>query len=104
PFYFSWKCREHDRQARLIELAGEINDRMPEVVVERVGEALNRQGKSLMGSRVLLVGVSYKKDVGDVRESPALKVMERLHRDGAEVSYHDPYVPVCMNGKGPMTS
>jgi UDP-N-acetyl-D-glucosamine dehydrogenase len=104
PFYFSWKCREHDQQARLIELAGEINDRMPEVVVERVAEALNRQGKSLMGSRVLLVGVSYKKDVGDVRESPALKVMERLHRDGAEVSYHDPYVPVCMNGKGPMSS
>jgi UDP-N-acetyl-D-glucosamine dehydrogenase len=104
PFYFSWKCREHDRQARLIELAGEINDRMPEVVVERVAEALNRQGKSLQGSQVLVVGVSYKKDVGDVRESPALKVIERLHRDGAEVSYHDPYVPVCMNGKGPMSS
>jgi UDP-N-acetyl-D-glucosamine dehydrogenase len=104
PFYFSWKCREHDRQARLIELAGEINDRMPEVVVERVTEALNQRGKSMMGSRVLLVGVSYKKDVGDVRESPALKVMERLHRRGAEVSYHDPHVPICMNGKGPVAS
>jgi UDP-N-acetyl-D-glucosamine dehydrogenase len=104
PFYFSWKCREHDQQARLIELAGEINDRMPEVVVERVTEALNARGKSLQGSRVLLVGVSYKKDVGDVRESPALKVMARLHRKGAHLSYHDPHVPICMNGKGPITS
>jgi UDP-N-acetyl-D-glucosamine dehydrogenase len=104
PFYFSWKCREHDRQARLIELAGEINDRMPEVVVERVAEALNVQGKSLRDSQVLILGVSYKKDVGDVRESPALKVIDRLHRKGAEVSYHDPYVPSCVNGKGPMTS
>jgi UDP-N-acetyl-D-glucosamine dehydrogenase len=104
PFYFSWKCRENDRQARLIELAGEINDRMPEVVVDRVTEALNIQGKSLMRSRVLVLGVSYKKDVGDVRESPALKVIDRLHRRGAEVSYHDPYVPICANGKGPMAS
>src|SRR5262249_33738002 len=104
PFYFSWKCREHDRHARLIELAGEINDSMPEVVIERVTEALNAQGKSLRNSRILLLGVSYKKDVGDVRESPALKVIERLHRKGAHVSYHDPYVPVCVNGKGPMAS
>jgi UDP-N-acetyl-D-glucosamine dehydrogenase len=104
PYYFSWKCREHDRQARLIELAGDINDRMPEVVVERVAEALNSQSRSLRNSRILLLGVSYKKDVGDLRESPALKVIERLHRKGAEVSYHDPHVPVCANGKGPMTS
>jgi UDP-N-acetyl-D-glucosamine dehydrogenase len=104
PFYFSWKCREHGRQARLIELAGEINDRMPEVVVDRITEALNGQGKSLRDSRVLVLGVSYKKDVGDVRESPALKVIARLHRKGAQVSYHDPHVPVCVNGKGPMAS
>jgi UDP-N-acetyl-D-glucosamine dehydrogenase len=104
PFYFSWKCREHDLQARLIELAGEINDRMPDVVVERVTEALNARGRSLRDSRILLLGVSYKRDVGDVRESPALKVIERLHRRGALVEYHDPHVPVCMNGKGPMTS
>jgi UDP-N-acetyl-D-glucosamine dehydrogenase len=104
PFYFSWKCMEHDRHARLIELAGEINDHMPEVVVERITEALNNQGKSLRDSHVLLLGVSYKKDVGDVRESPALKVIDRLHRKGARVSYHDPYVPVCVNGKGPMAS
>jgi UDP-N-acetyl-D-glucosamine dehydrogenase len=104
PFYFSWKCREHDRRAHLIELAGEINDRMPDVVVERVTEALNTQGKSLRDSRILLLGVSYKKNVGDLRESPALKVMHALHRKGARLSYHDPYVPVCVNGRGPMSS
>jgi UDP-N-acetyl-D-glucosamine dehydrogenase len=104
PFYFAWKCREHDRRARLIELAGEINDRMPEVVVERIAEALNARGKAVHGSRVLLVGVSYKKDVGDIRESPALKVMARLRRKGAHLSYHDPYVPVCTNGRTPMAS
>ena len=110
PFYFSWKCREHDRQARFIELAGEINDRMPEVVVERIAEALNLHRKSLRDSRVLVLGISYKKDVGDVRESPALKVIDRLHRRGAHVSYHDPYVPACLNrvptagGCGPLTS
>jgi UDP-N-acetyl-D-glucosamine dehydrogenase len=104
PFYFSWKCREHDRQARFIELAGEINDRMPEVVVERIAEALNLHGKSLRDSRILLLGVSYKKDVGDVRESPALKVIDRLHRKGAQISYHDPYVPSCVSGTGPLAS
>jgi UDP-N-acetyl-D-glucosamine dehydrogenase len=104
PFYFSWKCREHDRQARLIELAGEINDRMPDLVVQRVADALNARGKSLRDSHVLLLGVSYKRNVGDIRESPALKVMDQLHRKGVQVSYHDPYVPLCMNGKGPMCS
>jgi UDP-N-acetyl-D-glucosamine dehydrogenase len=104
PYYLSWKVREHDRQARLIELAGEINDRMPEVVLDRITEALNAQGKSLRDSGVLLLGVSYKKNVGDMRESPALKVMERLRRKGARVAYHDPYVPVCVNGKGPISS
>jgi UDP-N-acetyl-D-glucosamine dehydrogenase len=104
PFYFSWKCREHNQQARLVELAGEINDRMPERVVERVAEALHLQDRSLRGSRVLVLGVSYKKDVGDVRESPALKVIDRLRQQGAEVSYHDPHVPVCANGSGAMTS
>jgi UDP-N-acetyl-D-glucosamine dehydrogenase len=104
PFYFSWKCREHERRAQLIELAGEINDRMPEVVVERVAEALNGHGKSLRDSAILLLGVSYKKDVGDVRESPALKVFDRLHRKGARVSYHDPYVATCVNGVGPIAS
>jgi UDP-N-acetyl-D-glucosamine dehydrogenase len=100
PFYFSWKVREHDRQARLIELAGEINDRMPEVVVDRVAEALNLSGKAPRDSHILILGVSYKPDVGDVRESPALKVMERLHRKGARLSYHDPYVASYTNGSG----
>ena len=104
PFYFSWKCRENDRRAQLIELAGEINDRMPDVVVERVNEAMNAQGKSIRDSHILLLGVSYKKDVGDVRESPALKVFDRLHRKGARVSYHDPHVPTCVNGVGPIAS
>jgi UDP-N-acetyl-D-glucosamine dehydrogenase len=104
PFYFSWKCREHDRYARLIELAGEINDRMPEAVIERIAEALNVQGKALRGSDILLLGVSYKRDVGDVRESPALKILDRLHRKGARVSYHDPFVPACENGVGRLSS
>jgi UDP-N-acetyl-D-glucosamine dehydrogenase len=92
PYYFAWKVQEEEAQARFIQLAGEINDRMPEYVVEKVGDVLNERGKSVRGSQILVLGVSYKKDVGDVRESPALKVIDRLQRKGAEVSYHDPYV------------
>jgi UDP-N-acetyl-D-glucosamine dehydrogenase len=92
PYYFAWKVQEEEAQARFIQLAGEINDRMPEFVVERVGDALNERGQSVRGSRVLVLGVSYKKDVGDVRESPAIKVIDRLQRKGAEVTYHDPFV------------
>jgi UDP-N-acetyl-D-glucosamine dehydrogenase len=69
-----------------------------------VGDALNDRGKSLRGSKILVLGVAYKKDVGDVRESPALKVIQRLHRKGAEVEYHDPHVPMFMNGSGPLSS
>jgi UDP-N-acetyl-D-glucosamine dehydrogenase len=104
PYYFAWKVQEEESRARLIELAGDINDRMPDYVVEKVGDALNEQGKSLRGSKILALGVSYKPDVSDVRESPALKVIDRLHRKGARVSYHDPYVPCCVNGIGPMNS
>jgi UDP-N-acetyl-D-glucosamine dehydrogenase len=104
PFYLSWKAREYERPARLIELAGDINDQMPDVVVERVTEALNRQGKSLRDSHILLLGISYKRDIGDIRESPALKVMERLRRRGAGLSYHDPYVPSCLIGSRPVDS
>jgi UDP-N-acetyl-D-glucosamine dehydrogenase len=93
PYYFAWKVQEEESRARLIELAGDINDRMPDYVVERAADALNERGKSVRGSRLLVIGVSYKPDVGDVRESPALKVIERLRRKGAEVAYHDPYVP-----------
>jgi UDP-N-acetyl-D-glucosamine dehydrogenase len=104
PFYLSWKAREHDRPMRLIELASDINDAMPSVVVSRVAEALELQGKSLRGSRILLLGVSYKKDVGDTRESPAIKVIARLRESGGEVSYHDPYVPNCMIGDQSLAS
>jgi UDP-N-acetyl-D-glucosamine dehydrogenase len=98
PYYFAWKVQEEEAQARFIQLAGEINDRMPDVVVERVSDALNERGKSVRGSRLLILGVSYKRDVGDVRESPALKVIERLQRKGADVVYHDPYVAQLGHG------
>jgi UDP-N-acetyl-D-glucosamine dehydrogenase len=104
PYYFAWKVQEEESRARLIELAGDINDRMPDYVVEKVGDALNDRGKSLRGSKILVLGVAYKNNVADVRESPALKVIQRLHRKGAEVEYHDPHVPVCQNGSGPMYS
>jgi UDP-N-acetyl-D-glucosamine dehydrogenase len=104
PYYFAWKVQEEESRARLIELAGDINDRMPDYVVEKVGDALNDRGKSLRGSRILVLGVAYKSNVSDVRESPALKVIQRLHRKGAEVEYHDPHVPMFVNGSGPMVS
>jgi UDP-N-acetyl-D-glucosamine dehydrogenase len=104
PYYFAWRVQEEESRARLIELAGDINDRMPDYVIEKVGDALNDRGKSLRGSRILVLGVAYKSNVGDVRESPALKVIQRLHRKGAEVDYHDPHVPVFQNGTGPMYS
>lgn len=98
PYYFAWKVQEEEEQARFIQLAGEINDRMPDVVVGRVVDALNERGKSVRGSRIFIIGVSYKKDVGDVRESPALKVIDRLQRKGADVLYHDPHVPTLRIG------
>jgi UDP-N-acetyl-D-glucosamine dehydrogenase len=104
PYYFAWKVQEEEGRARLIELAGDINDRMPDYVIEKVGDALNDRGKSLRGSRIVVLGVAYKSNVSDVRESPALKVIQRLHRKGAEVEYHDPHVPVFQNGTGPMYS
>ncbi|MGP1347271.1 MAG: nucleotide sugar dehydrogenase [Phycisphaerales bacterium] len=93
PFYLTWKAREHGLATRFIELAGEINHAMPEHVVRRVGEALNDEGKALKGSRVLVLGLAYKKDVADVRESPALVLIERLQDAGAVVEYSDPHVP-----------
>lgn len=93
PFYLSWKAKEYGFTTRFIELAGEINDEMPRHVVERAMEFLNEKGKPLKGSRILLLGMAYKRDVDDLRESPALKVAELLRRRGAIVSYHDPYIP-----------
>jgi UDP-N-acetyl-D-glucosamine dehydrogenase len=94
PFYLAWKSREFDVPTRFIELAGEINTQMPLYVVRRLEEALDRTaGTALGASRVLLIGLAYKKNVADIRESPSLKLIELLERRGARVSYHDPYVP-----------
>jgi UDP-N-acetyl-D-glucosamine dehydrogenase len=92
PHYLSWKLRSLNYYARFIELAGDINSRMPEYVVEKIRLALNSHKKSLKGSKVLILGVAYKKDISDVRESPALDIIKLLERDGAQVSYNDPYV------------
>ena len=93
PFYLSWKAREHGMSARFIELAGEVNIRMPEYVVERLTLALNARGKPVKGSRVLLLGLAYKRDVDDVRESPTFVILDLLSRLGAVLAYHDPLVP-----------
>jgi UDP-N-acetyl-D-glucosamine dehydrogenase len=94
PFYLTWAARRLGVNTRFIELAGEINTAMPRHVVDRVGEALNEQARSIKGSRVLVLGAAYKKDVDDPRESPAFEIMELLIDRGAHVSYNDPYIPV----------
>ena len=93
PYYLSWRSRAFGVNARFIELAGEINTQMPGFVVQRIMEALNSQGKALKGNRILVLGASYKPNVGDTRESPAVRIMELLQEAGAEVCYSDPYVP-----------
>ena len=93
PIYLSWKARLHDFEARFIDLAAEINGYMPHHVVSMIADALNEREKSLKGSKVLVIGVAYKKEVSDMRESPALAVMEQLQRKGAVLSYCDPHVP-----------
>ena len=99
PFYLSWKAKEWDFRTRFIELAGEINTNMPYHVLASVGSALNQHKKSVNGARVLILGVAYKKDIDDLRESPALTIIELLQKDGAEVSYHDPYFPIIGRGR-----
>jgi UDP-N-acetyl-D-glucosamine dehydrogenase len=93
PFYLTWKAREYDINTKFIVLAGEINTLMPYYVVEKSAEVLNKYKKSLNGSKVLILGASYKKDIDDMRESPTLKLIEILREKGAEVDYYDPYVP-----------
>ena len=94
PFYLTWKAREHDVATRFIELAGEINTAMPRYVVERLARALDeRFAKGLNGAGILIVGLAYKKNVDDTRESPALTIMELLEARGARPAYHDPYLP-----------
>ena len=97
PFYLSWKARKFGINTRFIELAGEINTMMPEYVVMKTISALNKKNKSLKGSKVLVIGVAYKKDIDDSRESPGIKIMELLQEGGAEVSYYDPYVTEIYN-------
>jgi UDP-N-acetyl-D-glucosamine dehydrogenase len=94
PFYLSWKMKTLNYNARFIQLAGEINSDMPRYWVEKAVDALNGAGKPMRGSRVLVLGVAYKKDIDDLRESPALDIIELLRVKGADVRYHDPYVPV----------
>jgi UDP-N-acetyl-D-glucosamine dehydrogenase len=94
PFYLTWKAREFECATRFIELAGEINTAMPAYVVSRVAEALNEAAKPVKGSRVLIVGLAYKPNVDDERESPSYRLLELLKRQGAELAYYDPYVPV----------
>jgi UDP-N-acetyl-D-glucosamine dehydrogenase len=99
PFYLSWKAKEWDFRTRFIELAGEINTNMPYHVLASIGGALNRQKKSVNGARVLILGVAYKRDIDDLRESPALTIIELLQQEGAKVSYHDPYFPFIGKGR-----
>lgn len=99
PFYLSWKAKEWDFHTRFIELAGEINTNMPYHVLDSVARALNQQKKSLNGSKVLVLGVAYKKDIDDLRESPALTIIELLQKEGVQVSYNDPYFPEVGRGR-----
>ena len=93
PFYLTWKAREYDLSTEFIELAGKINQAMPYFCLEKIERALNDARKAVRGSRILIVGVSYKPGIGDLRESPALKIIELLRARGADVAFHDPYVP-----------
>ncbi|HLX41171.1 MAG TPA: nucleotide sugar dehydrogenase, partial [Ktedonobacteraceae bacterium] len=93
PYYLSWKLRSLHYRARFIDVANEVNEEMPGFVVDQVAQALNEHGKCLNGSRILVLGVAYKRDISDVRESPAIDVIEQLHEHHAQVSYADQYVP-----------
>lgn len=94
PFYLTWKAREYEFPTRFIELAGEINTAMPEHVVASLAEALNRRKQCLQDAKILVLGVAYKKDIDDLRESPSLRIMQLLQARGAKVDYHDPYIPI----------
>lgn len=93
PFYLTWKARQYSLPTRFIELAGEINTGMPQYVVQRTADALNEHKKSLKGARILILGLAYKPDIDDVRESPSLELIERFRAKGARVDYNDPYIP-----------
>lgn len=95
PFYLSWKARQYEMTTRFIELAGEINVGMPDYVIHRLMEALNERGKCLRGAKVLVLGLAYKRDVDDMRESPSVRLIEKLREQGAVVNYNDPHIPVA---------
>jgi UDP-N-acetyl-D-glucosamine dehydrogenase len=99
PFYLSWKAREFDFRTRFIELAGEVNTRMPYFVIERIADALNDRAKAINGSKILVLGLAYKRDVDDLRESPSLTIIELLREKGASVAYNDPYFPTVGQGR-----
>jgi UDP-N-acetyl-D-glucosamine dehydrogenase len=99
PFYLSWKAKEYDFNTRFIELAGEVNEGMPRFVTQAVGKALNQHKKALNGSKILMLGIAYKKDIDDLRESPSLTLIELLRQEGAEVLYNDPYFPTVGRGR-----
>ncbi len=99
PFYLSWKAKEYDFNTRFIELAGEVNEAMPAHVVQAVGKALNQQKKAVNGSKILMLGMAYKKNIDDLRESPSLTIIELLREEGAEVLYNDPYFPTVGKGR-----
>jgi UDP-N-acetyl-D-glucosamine dehydrogenase len=93
----SWKARELDFNTRFIELAGEVNTSMPDYVLSKLSDALNNESKCIRGSKILIFGVAYKKDIDDIRESPAVEIIDKLKNKGAYVHYHDPYVPKIRN-------
>lgn len=93
PFYLTWRAKAYDLNTEFVELAGRVNVNMPYYAVSRIQRALNRAGKPVQGSQILLLGMAYKPDVADLRESPSLKLLELLRKEGAEVTYHDPYIP-----------
>ena len=99
PFYLTWKARQFGFETRFIELAGAMNESMPAYVVRTAERALEREGKSLRGARVLVLGVAYKRDVDDLRESPALTILELLQRAGAEAAYNDPFFAHVGSGR-----
>lgn len=99
PFYLSWKAKQYDFHTRFIELAGQINTAMPYFVVEKTAEALNERSKSIKGSKILVMGVAYKKDIDDLRESPSLTIIELLQKKGAVIDYHDPFIPRITSGR-----
>ncbi len=99
PFYLTWRARQFEMSTRFIELAGEVNLSMPAYVVERLADALNERGRSLKGAKVLVLGMAYKRDLDDDRESPAFKLLELLQRKHVELSYHDPFVPILRAGR-----